>query len=106
MDLPLTIPLHHGSLVGEEVVVVGRDGHSFTVAAREVGRATQGLRGVFGPPRRNWGPEGSLHLKGELRMGKRIRLWCVCGWSWEGENRDAEAAWKGHIGEDNGFSDR
>ena len=56
------------------------------------------LAGVFGPPRRNWGPEGSLHLKGELRMGAgRIRLWCVCGWSWEGETRDADEAWEKHL---------
>lgn len=56
------------------------------------------LAGVFGPPKRNWGPEGSLHLKGELRMGPRTRVWCVCGWHWEGETRDADAAWEGHFG--------
>lgn len=56
------------------------------------------LAGVFGPPRRRWGPADALHLKGELRMGAgRIRLWCVCGWKWEGETKDADAAWEGHL---------
>jgi hypothetical protein len=40
-----------------------------------------------------------LHQKGEFQVGPRIRLWCVCGWKWEGEGkRAAEEAWREHTG--------
>jgi hypothetical protein len=39
-----------------------------------------------------------VHHRGELQIGPMIRLWCVCGFRWEGEGRRAaEAAWDEHI---------
>lgn len=44
-------------------------------------------------------PGGVLvHHRGELQVGPRIRLWCVCGFKWEGEGRRAaEKAWEEHL---------
>lgn len=40
----------------------------------------------------------ALHHRGELQIGPRIKLWCVCGFRWEGEGRrEAEEAWNGHL---------
>lgn len=40
-----------------------------------------------------------LHQRGEFQIGSHIKLWCVCGWKWEGEGkRAAEEAWEEHVG--------
>lgn len=80
MDLPLSVALHPGPPVGEQVVVTKKTPFYIEVLQRRLG------------------PGEVLHLRGELRMGAgRVRLWCVCGFKWDGDTKDADAAWEGHL---------